>query len=241
MKLTRASLCAVVLFASLSPLAAQDIAPAARRATLTVSGEGTANAVPDMATLSSGVVSEGKTAREALDANSSAVAAMIAAIKAGGVEARDISTSGFSVQPRYAPPKKDSPDSPHISGYQVNNTVSVRLRDLAKLGDLLDQLVSTGANQIGGIAFDIADPAKLEDAARVAAVKDARHQAEIIAEAAGVRLVRVVSIAGEAGPRPMPRMMMAAPAMMKSDSVPVEAGETQIRAGVTLTYEIEPR
>lgn len=241
MKLTRASLCAVALLASLSPLAAQDLAPAARRATLTVSGEGTANAAPDMATLSSGVVSEGKTAREALDANSSAVAAMIAAIKARGVEPRDISTSGFSVQPRYAPPKKDNPDAPNISGYQVNNTVTVRLRDLAKLGDLLDQLVSTGANQIGGIAFDIDDPAKLEDAARVAAVKDARHQAEIIAEAAGVRLVRVVSIAGEAGPRPIPRMMMAAPALMKSDSVPVEAGETQIRAGVTLTYEIEPR
>lgn len=239
MKFIRASLCVAVLFAGLSPLAAQDIAPSPRRATLTVSGEGKASAAPDMATLMSGVVSEGKTAREALDANSGAVATMIEAIKATGIEARDISTAGFSVRPQYTSPKKDG-DEPRITGYQVNNSVTVRLRDLGKLGDLLDQLVTKGANQIGGIAFDIADPAKLEDAARVAAVTDARHQAETMAEAAGVRLVRIVSMAGEGGARPMPRMLMAAPVAMKADSVPVEAGETEIRAGVTVVYEVEP-
>lgn len=244
MKRIRATLCAALfgsaaLFASLSPLAAQDLAPNARRATLSVSGEGTASAVPDQATLTSGVVSEGKTAREALDANSAAVATMIAAIKAAGVEGRDISTSGFSVQPQYAPQKKDG-DPLHIASYQVTNSVTVRLRDLGKLGDLLDQLVTNGANQIGGIAFDIAEPGKVEDAARAEAVKDARHQAETIAQAAGVRLVRVVSISGEAGPRPMPRMMMMAARAEKMDSVPVEAGETQIRASVSVVYEIEP-
>lgn len=241
MKLIRASLCAALLLSGLSPLAAQDISASARRTTLTVSGEGTASAAPDMATLSSGVVSEAKTAREALDANSSAVAAVIEAIKAAGIEPRDISTSGFSVQPSYAPPKKDSGDAPRIVGYQVSNGVTVRVRDLSKLGDLLDQLVTKGANQIGGIAFDIAEPGKLEDAARVAAVKDARHQAEIIAEASGVRLVRVVSVSADGGARPMVRQFAAAPAMMKADSVPVEAGETLLRAGVTITYEIEPR
>ena len=244
MKRIRATLCAALfgsaaLFASLSPLAAQDLAPNARRATLSVSGEGTASAAPDQATLTSGVVSEGKTAREALDANSAAVATMIAAIKAAGVEGRDVSTSGFSVQPQYAPQKKDG-DPLHIASYQVTNSVTVRLRDLGKLGDLLDQLVTNGANQIGGIAFDIAEPGKLEDAARAEAVKDARHQAETIAQAAGVRLVRVVSISGEAGPRPMPRMMMMAARAEKMDSVPVEAGETQIRASVSVVYEIEP-
>ncbi|WP_428030671.1 SIMPL domain-containing protein [Ancylobacter sp.] len=243
MKLTRATLRAatfgaVALLASLSPLAAQDIANTPRRATLSVSGEGKASAVPDMATLTTGVVSEGKTAREALDANSTAVAAMIAAIKTAGVEPRDISTSGFSVQPQYTPQKKEG-DALRIAGYQVNNAVTVRLRDLGKLGDLLDQLVTNGANQIDGIAFDIAEPGKLEDMARAEAVKDARHQAGIIAEAAGVRLVRVISIAGEGGVQPMPRMMMAARAQ-KMDSVPVEAGETQVRAGVTVVYEIEP-
>lgn len=244
MKLLRATACAAVLgtaalFASLSPLAAQDLAPNARRATLAVSGEGTASAAPDRATLTSGVVSEGKTAREALDANSAAVATMIAAIKAAGVEGRDVSTSGFSVQPQYAPQKKDG-DPLRIASYQVTNSVTVRLRDLAKLGDLLDQLVTNGANQINGIAFDLAEPGKLEDAARAEAVKDARHQAEIIAGAAGVRLVRVVSINSDAAPQPMPRMMMMAARAEKMDSVPVEAGETQVRAGVTVVYEIEP-
>lgn len=243
MKLIAATFCAAAfgaaaLLAGPSPLAAQDIAASARRATLTVSGEGKASAAPDMATLSSAVVSEGKTAREALDANSAAVAQMIESIKAAGVEARDISTSGFSVQPRYAPQKKEE-DALHIAGYQVTNGVTLQVRDLGKLGDLLDRLVTSGANQIGGIAFDIAEPGRLEDAARAEAVKDARHQAGIIAEAAGVRLVRVVSIAGDGGVRPMPRMMMAARAE-KMDSVPVEAGETQVRAGVTVVYEIEP-
>ncbi|TSJ62831.1 SIMPL domain-containing protein [Starkeya sp. 3C] len=241
MKLIRASLCAVALVATLTPLAAQDLSTGPRRPVLTVSGEGKASAAPDMATLSSGVVSEGKTAREALDANSSAVAQMIAAIKAAGVEGRDVFTSGFSVQPQYAPPKKDSSEAPRITGYQVSNNVTVRVRDLAKLGSLLDELVTKGANQIGGIAFDISEPGKLTDAARAAAVKDARHQAEIIAEASGVRIVRVVSISGEGGPRPMPRMMSAPAMMMKEDSVPVEAGETEVRAGVSITYEIEPR
>lgn len=243
MKFTRAFFCVCVLLAGLSsgvsPLAAQELGSASRRATITVSGEGKASAVPDMATLSSGVVSEGKTAREALDANSGAVAQLIEAIKAAGIEARDIATSGFSVQPQYAPPKKDSNEAPHIAGYQVSNNVTVRVRDLGTLGDLLDQMVTKGANQIGGIAFDISKPEALEDTARAAAVKDARHQAGIIAEASGVRLVRVISIASEGGPRPMPRMMMAS--AMKAEAVPIEAGESEIRAGVTITYEIEPR
>lgn len=241
MKIIRASLCVAVLAAGLTPLAAQDISASARRATLTVSGEGTASAVPDMASLTSGVVSEGKTAREALDANSASVAAMIAAIKAAGVEARDISTSGFSVHPQYAPPKKDSSEAPRITGYQVTNSVTVRARDLGKLGGLLDALVTNGANQINGLSFSVAKPEALEDAARVAAVKDARRQAELVAEASDVRLTRIVSIDINGGVRPMPRVMMAASMMQKADSVPVEAGETEVRAGVSITFEIEPR
>lgn len=241
MMFPRAALAAIALAASLSPLAAQDIGAAARRPTLTVTGEGTATAVPDMASFSTGVVSEAKTAREALDANTAQVAGMIAAIKEAGIEARDISTSGFSVQPQYQPPKKDSNEAPRITGYEVRNTVSVRVRDLSRLGDLLDKVVTSGANQIGGISFDIAEPQAMQEAARVAAVKDARRQAEIMAEAGGVRLVRIVNMTGEAGMRPMPRMA-AAPMMMKMDSaVPVEAGESESRANISITYEIEPR
>lgn len=237
MMFSRATLVAATLLVGLSPLAAQDMGQANRRPTLTISGEGSASAAPDTASFASGVVTEGKTAREALDANTKAVADMVAAIKASGVESRDVSTSGFSVQPQYAAQKKD--EAPRIAGYQVRNTVSVRVRDLSKLGGLLDQMVTTGANQIGSISFDIAEPAALQEAARIDAVKDARRQAEIMAQAAGVRLVRIISITGEPGARPMPRMVVAQ--MMKSDAVPVEAGEAEIHSNVSVTYEIEAR
>lgn len=242
MTLSRTVFVAVALFASLTPVLAQEIGAAPRRSTLTISGEGLVTGTPDMASFSSGVVSEAKTAREALNANTQGVAAMIAAIKESGIEPRDIATSGFSVQPQYAPPKKDSVEAPRVTGYQVRNTVSVRVRDLGKLGDLLDKVVTSGANQIGGISFDIAEPAKLQEQARIAAVQDARRQAEVIAQAAGVRLVRIINIVGEPGVRPMPRMM-AAPMMMKADAaaVPMEAGESEVRANVSMTFEIEPR
>ncbi|QIB32618.1 SIMPL domain-containing protein [Ancylobacter pratisalsi] len=240
MKFLPACLIAASLMGAIAPVAAQDMSAVPRRPTLTVTGEGTASGVPDMASFSSAVVSEAKTAREALDANSAAVAQMIAAIKGAGVEARDVATSGFSIQPQYAPPKKDSNEAPRITGYEVRNTVSVRLRELARLGELLDQVVTSGANQIGGIAFDIADPSALEDKARVAAVEDARHRAEIMAAAAGQRLVRVLAVSADGAIPPMPRMV-ASTMMMKADSVPVEAGETEVRANVTLVYEIEPR
>jgi uncharacterized protein YggE len=225
---------------SATPLAAQDAASPARRPTLTVGGEGIVTAAPDLANFSTGVVSAAKTAREALDANTKSVADVITAVKAAGVEARDISTSGFSVQPQYVNVKRDGTEAPRIAGYEVRNTVTVRLRDLTKLGGLLDDVVTKGANQIGGIAFDLAEPSKLEEQARVTAVKDARRQAEIMAEAGGVRLVRVISIAEDGAGPPMPRMM-AAPQMAKRDSVPMEAGETEVRARVTIVYEIEPR
>ncbi|MCS0501639.1 SIMPL domain-containing protein [Ancylobacter mangrovi] len=239
MKFLPACLIAATLLGSLAPVAAQDLSPAARRPTLTVTGEGKAAGAPDMATFSSAVVSEAKTAREALDANSASVSQMIAAIKAAGVESRDIATSGFSIQPQYRAVKKDGDEAARITGYEVRNMVTVRLRDLSKLGDLLDQVVTSGANQITGIAFSIADPTALEDAARVGAVNDARHRAETVAAAAGLRLVRIVSLNSEGGMPPMPRMA-AAPMMMKADSVPVEAGETEIRSSVTIVYEIEP-
>ncbi len=224
-----------------APAVAQEMgAPQPRRPTLTVTGEGSASAVPDMATFSTGVVSEGKTAREALDANNAAVAATIAAIRAAGVEAKDVSTSGFSVQPQYASTKKDGVETSHIAGYEVRNTVSVRLRDLGGLGGLLDQVVSAGANQLGSVQFGFAEPGKLEDAARVAAVKDARRRAEMIAEAAGLRIVRVVSLNESGGPMPPPMPVMAMRAM-KADSVPVEAGESEVRASISAVFEIEPR
>jgi len=239
MKLASAALIVAALCAAAPAAYAQDSGIAGRRATLSVTGEGVSTAAPDMANFSSAVVTEGKTAREALDANTKAVSDMIGAIKSTGIEDRDIATSGFTIQPQYTAPKKDSNEAPRISGYEVRNMVSVRVRDLALLGGLLDQVVTSGANQIGGIVFDIADPTSLEDTARAEAVKDARRRADTMAAAAGLRIVRVRSMNQDGIVRPMSRGM-AAPAMLKAEAVPVEAGEAEIRANVSIVYEVEP-
>ncbi len=234
--LAAALLAAVAVPATIAATAAPALAAEAAAQTLSLAGEGSASAAPDQATVTSGVTSEGKTAREAVDANGKAMAALIDAFKKAGIQAADLQTSGFSVQPRYAQPKEGSGEAPHIDGYEVRNQVTVRIRDLTKLGAVLDTAVATGSNQIDGVAFGLADPAPVLDKAREAAVADARRKAELIAKAAGVKLGRILAIA-EPGAEP-PRPMMAAYAMEKMAAVPVEAGESEFKARVNVTWEI---
>ncbi|MEP9368475.1 SIMPL domain-containing protein [Xanthobacter sp. VNH20] len=237
----RSALCggllALALSASLGTVGAR--AEDLSRATLTVIGQGEASATPDMASLSTGVLTVGKTADEALSSNSKSVADVIAAIQAAGVEPRDLVTSGFSIQPQYVYPQQGQREAPRLTGYEVRNTVNVKVRDLSKLGGLLDKLVQAGANQASGLSFSLQDPSAIEQQARLAAVEDAKTQAQSLAEAAGLRLVRIRRISpthdmGGVAPAPM---------MMKADAraVPVQAGETTARAQVTIVYDAEPR
>lgn len=232
---------AAVLLMSLA-LALSAAAPAraqeAARATLSVVGAGEASAVPDMATFSTGVVAAAKTAEEALAANSKSMADLIAAIKETGIEARDIATSGFSIQPQYSQPPQNSREAPRVTGYEVRNTVTVKVRDLARLGALLDRMVQAGANQAGGLRFGIADTGALEEKARVAALKDGMAQAKVLAEAAGMRLIRLRRIA----PAERGGIVSPAPMMMKAEAraVPVEAGELSASARISLVYDVEP-
>ena len=159
-------------------------APAlAAEATISISGRGEVTAAPDTAFITSGVTTQGATAREALDANNTAMNELLDTLKAAGIEARDIQTSGFSVNPNYV--YTDVRDAngytlpPKISGYQVLNTVTVRVRDLPGLGAVLDKAVMVGANTINGISFSVADPSALYDEARKAAFADARKKAEL--------------------------------------------------------------
>lgn len=220
------------------PLALPAHAEERDRATLTVTGEGEVTAVPDMASFSSGVVATGKTAEEALAANSKAMADLISALKAAGIADRDIATSSFSILPQYSQPPQNSREAPRLSGYEVRNTVTVRIRDLSQVGALLDRMVQAGANQGGGLRFSLADSKALEQQARVAALKDAQAQAKVLAEAAGMRLLRVRMIAPADGGT----IVAPAPMMMKAEAraVPVEAGELSAQARVTLVYDIEP-
>ncbi len=207
---------------------------------ISVSGLGEVKSRPDMATISTGVVSEAVTAKEALAKNNTAMAAVIAALKNAGISEDDIQTSDFSVSPKYPPYQPNQTTAPRIVGYTVSNQVTAQVKDLAKLGPVLDTLVQSGSNQINGITFGIDEPkAKLDDA-RKKAVADARAKAELFAEAAGVSLGKVIQISESSMvmPSPMyPRMAMKAEAA--DASVPIAAGQQIVTANVSITYEIQ--
>jgi uncharacterized protein len=209
----------------------------APRPSITVTGEASVAAEPDMAILTLGVVKTAKTARAALDENSKALASVIANFKTAGVAAKDLQTSGFSINPQFDY-SNNGAKPPELTGYQVNNTLTIRVRDLANLGTLLDQAITDGANSAGGITFTNSNIDELMNKARQAAVKDAIARAKTLTEAAGVKTGAIESIS-ESRDMP-PSMPMVRMAMAKeADSVPVEAGENRYQAQVTVTFSID--
>jgi uncharacterized protein YggE len=209
--------------------------------TITVTGEGLVTARPDMAVVSVGVVTRAPTAAEAMAQNSKAMSGVLAAAKQAGIEARDLETSRLALQPQYSYPGQGSREAPKLVGYDASNTVAIRVRVLDKLGGLLDQLVASGANQIRGIELTMAEPGPLRDKARTAAMKDAMRKAEMLAESAGVRIVRLFSATEDFAELPRPMMRMSADAAVARAPVPVEAGEQEIRGRVTAVFEIAPK
>lgn len=202
---------------------------------VTVTGEGSATAAPDLAYVTAGVSSDAKTPREASEGNARAMAALMAALAHAGIADRDIRTSRFSISPVYAPRRESAPQ---LTGYRVTNQVRVTVREQAKVGEILDEMVAAGANQAAGVEFTVAEPSRLLDEARAAAFADAKRKAELYAKAAGAQLGRAVAIAeGEAqSPRPMLR---AAPAVLAAPPpTPVAAGEETLRVQVTVSFEL---
>jgi uncharacterized protein YggE len=219
------------------PAAAQQLLAMPADGRIVVTGSATVSGAPDTAMVSLSVVTDADTADAALAGNSRDTAKLIDAVKAAGVASADVQTSGFSVYPRYAD-RTDDDAPPRIAGYTVRNGVSVRVREVGKLGELLDAAVRAGANQIDGVTFTIEDDTILRDQAREGAVRDARRKAELFAAAANVKTGRVLAISemtAEMPPRPMMRMAAeAAPA------VPVEAGSVELSAEVTVIFALEP-
>jgi uncharacterized protein YggE len=209
------------------------------RRLITVSGEGTVTARPDMALITTGVMTEAVVARDALDANSAAVAAVIESLKAEKIEARDLETTGFSLRPVYAYPqaRDGEPQKSVLTGFAVSNNVNVRVRDLTQLGTILDKAVTAGSNSIGGITFVVSDQSKKLDDARAYAVKDARRKADLLAAAAGAKIGRVVSISESGFATPMP-MMAAEARAMAAAPVPVEVGEQTLQTQVSVVFEL---
>jgi uncharacterized protein YggE len=197
---------------------------------ITVTGEATVAAAPDAASIRVGVSSQGKTARTASDANAKDMTVVIAAIKESGVADKDIQTTSLSLQPQYDPNKTGAA---RLIGFQANNQITVKIRDIGQLPNILDRAISAGANEMSGIEFVVSEQGKLLDKVRADAIADARRKAEIYAEAAGMKVGRVMAISEE-GPAAPPRTFQA----MRAGAAAIAPGEQMLRAVVTVSYEL---
>ncbi len=231
---------AMIAAAPALPAFAQDNTP--EPGIVIIDGVGEVVATPDMAIITSGVTTDGKSAREALDANTAAMNALFEALRAAGIEERDIQTSGFSVQPNYV--YSDQRDAsgyqlpPVISGYRVSNNVTARVRDLDILGAVLDQAVTVGANTISGVSFMVADTDALYAEARRLAVGNAREKAEQIVDAAGVELGRIRSISEAGVVQPFEMSMARFDMAAEAAPVPVAAGEITFVSTLSIQWEL---
>jgi uncharacterized protein YggE len=225
---------------TLLPLALPALADETKPATLTATGEGIVTAAPDIAVVTIGVVSNGRTAEAALASNASDMTAVIATIKGAGVAEKDIATSGFYVNPIYPPERDQNPDQPSkVVGYRVTNEVRVTIRDFAKAGAVLDKVIAAGANQVNGISFELSDRTGPADQALKAAVAEATRKAGLMAEAANLRLVRLQSLATNEGGGPVP--YATARFEMAKAATPIMAGQQQVTANVIAVFEIAPK
>jgi uncharacterized protein YggE len=201
---------------------------------VTVVGHGEAKARPDTATVQIGVETEAANAKDALAQNNKDAAAIQAKLKSLGVADKDMQTSGFNIFPVY------DQNGKQVTGYRVNNTLSVKIRDLDQAGGLLDAVVKAGANSIYGIQFSVEDPRALQDQARQAAMQDALARAQTLAKAGGAAVSEVLVITENIHAPPIPMPMVAeAKAQSAGDSVAVQPGEQTISADVQVTYTLK--
>lgn len=218
--------------------AAQAMAPVPVAVDATVvqlTGTGSASAAPDLALLSAGVVTQHADAATALADNARRMQQVFAALRQAGVAERDLQTGSLSLSPQY---RYGENQPPVLTGYQASNTVRVRLRELAAMGKVIDALARNGANQIDGPHFTIEARDALLRQARLAALADARAQAEAYAQALGLRVRRVLAVqeAGQAMPAPAMKAMGMVRAEMAD--TPVAAGENTVEASVSASFEL---
>ncbi|HEY9219067.1 MAG TPA: SIMPL domain-containing protein [Phenylobacterium sp.] len=240
--LARSGALALALFAAAAPVAfAQTPPPAAdsmfRATTLNLSAYGETKIAPDMATISLGVLTEAPTAKAAMQANARQMTQVIAALKRAGLEDRDIQTSQLNLSPQY---RYVENKPPQLTGYQASNQVTLTVRELSRLGDVVDATVASGANQVQGVSFGLSDPTAAENTAREKAVQALEQKAALYARATGHRVNRLVSLSEGGGysvPPPMPMQMMARGEAMDASSK-IAPGELKVRIDVTGLYEL---
>jgi uncharacterized protein len=233
----------IVLLAALalSACGPAAVASTGTQRTLSVTGSGQISLTPDIAYIYVGVHTENPSASDAMAENNAKTQDMINALKAAGVEEKDIRTTNFSIWPmdKYDP-TTNLPTGQKV--YSVDNTVYVTVRDLAKLGDLLDTLVKAGANTINSISFDVADKTAAIKQARAEAVKNGKEQAQELAGDAGVTLGNITSISFYEGV-PTPIVDMYGKGGGAADAaalaVPIQPGQLTLTVTVNMTYEIK--
>ena len=236
MSVMKHRVCRAVAIAATTLLTAPALAQIVPPAAISVTGEAAVSAPPDMAQIDGGVTSEAKTAREASDANNTAMGKVLLALKGAGIEEKDVQTSRLSLQPQIGS-KSAGPSV--IVGYRASNRVTIRLREVTKVAGVIDTLVGAGANDIGGINFTVSNASKLLDEAREQALADARRKAEIYAKAAGVALGAPLSISEESSPGPTPFRARVAAGM--AVSAPVAQGEETLSVTVNVSWAIKPK
>ena len=212
------------------------VQPQPPQRSITVTGTGMVTLTPDIAYISTGVHTQNASAKDATAENNTQAQAVMAAIKGFGVAEKDIQTTNFSIYPQQ---QFDSNGKQTVILYMVDNTVYVTVRDLSKLGDLLDATVSSGANNISSIQFDVADKTGALSQARLAAVTDAHKQADELTKATGVSLGEVQTISYYDSTAPITVQYSKADSLSAAPSVPVSAGSMQISTTVTIVYGLK--
>ncbi len=255
--LAAASAVAVVPAAA-QPAPTTAIAPLGpNSALLSLTAEGQSRRTPDLAIFSAGVVTQGRTAAEAMSENSRRMDAVIAALRRAGVAERDIQTSAITLQPRYMDPEREAmirarttgqpyvppaqPAGPTIIGYEANNNVQVRVRRLGEMGRIIDTLIEAGANQVNGPSFTVDEPGAALDEARAEAIATARRRAEIYARAAGMRVARILAISEGGGYYPVQQMFAVGESRMAPSAPPpppIAPGELTLGVSVSVQFEL---
>jgi len=203
---------------------------------LSVSAEATSQRVPDVATISTGVVTRGADSNAAMRENADQMAKVLAALKGAGIPERDIRTTGVNLNPQYQYAENQPPK---ITGYEARNTVSVKVRDLGKLGKIMDTLVAEGANELNGPSFEVDKPDEAYDEARRAALEKAQARAEMYAKALNLRVRRIVSIDETSGGFRPPVPMMRAMAMeAKGADTTISPGESSLGVSLNIVFEL---
>jgi uncharacterized protein len=201
-----------------------------------VTGTGSVQAEPNMATIRVGITTEEASPQDAVSHNISATQKVIKELEAASIEKRDLKTSNFSVYPQY---RTEGDTKRQVLNYRVSNTVTVTIRDTAKVGDILTKVVAAGSNQISGPNFTISDPERYLNEARKKAVENAMAKAAAYASAAGLKLGAIVEMIEPGAQAPVYTARGTGGVRAMAAPVPVEAGEESLQAHIVMVIELK--